>query len=159
MIFITGDTHGNIDIKKLNSRMFPEQKTLAKSDFVIIAGDFGLIWDESKECQYWIKWLSEKKFTTLFIDGNHENFNLLNTYEVANWNGGKVHKISETIIHLMRGQVFSIDDLKFFTFGGAKSSDKEYRTENVSWWKQEMPSEEEYNEGLRNLRNNDWTVD
>ena len=133
MIFITGDTHGNIDIKKLNSRMFPEQKTLAKSDFVIIAGDFGLIWDESKECQYWIKWLSEKKFTTLFIDGNHENFNLLNTYEVANWNGGKVHKISETIIHLMRGQVFSIDDHKFFTFGGAKSSDKEYRTENVSW--------------------------
>ena len=57
MIFITGDTHGNIDIKKLNSRMFPEQKTLAKSDFVIIAGDFGLIWDDSNECKYWIKWL------------------------------------------------------------------------------------------------------
>ena len=57
MIFITGDTHGNIDIKKLNSRIFPEQKTLAKSDFVIIAGDFGLIWDDSNECKYWIKWL------------------------------------------------------------------------------------------------------
>ena len=81
MIFITGDIHGNIDINKLNSKKFAEQKNLTKSDFVIIAGDFGLVWDESKECQYWIKWLSEKNFTTLFIDGNHENFNLLNSYE------------------------------------------------------------------------------
>jgi hypothetical protein len=28
MIFITGDTHGEIDISKLNSRKFPEQKNL-----------------------------------------------------------------------------------------------------------------------------------
>jgi hypothetical protein len=159
MIFITGDTHGNIDINKLNSKKFPDQKNLTKSDFVIVAGDFGLVWDESKECKYWVKWLSEKNFTTLFIDGNHENFNLINSYEVQNWKGGKVHKISESIMHLMRGQVFSIDDLKFFTFGGAKSSDKEYRTENVSWWKEEMPSKEEYDEGIRNLELNSWTVD
>ena len=159
MIFITGDTHGNIDINKLNSKKFPDQKNLTKSDFVIVAGDFGLVWDKSKECKYWVKWLSEKNFTTLFIDGNHENFNLINSYEVQNWKGGKVHKISESIMHLMRGQVFSIDDLKFFTFGGAKSSDKEYRTENVSWWKEEMPNKEEYDEGIRNLELNSWTVD
>ena len=59
----------------------------------------------------------------------------------------------------MRGQVFVIDGLKFFTFGGAKSSDKEYRTENVSWWKEEMPSKEEYDEGIRNLELNGWAVD
>jgi DNA repair exonuclease SbcCD nuclease subunit len=159
MIFVTGDTHGEIDIKKLNSRKFPEQKNLTKSDFVIIAGEFGLVWDDSKECKYWLKWLSEKNFTTFFIDGNHENFNLLNSYAAENWNGGKVHKINESIIHLMRGQVFSIDNLKFFTFGGAKSSDKKYRTENVSWWKEEMPSKEEYGEGIANLNTNGWVVD
>ena len=159
MIFITGDTHGEIDIRKFNSRKFPEQKKLTKSDFIIVAGDFGLIWDGSNECKYWLNWLSEKSFTTLFIDGNHENFELLNSYPVINWKGGKVHQITESVIHLMRGQIFVIDKLKFFTFGGAKSSDKEFRKEGVSWWKEEMPSQEEYVEGLRNLEINNWIVD
>ena len=159
MIFITGDTHGEIDIRKFNSRKFPEQKKLTKSDFIIVTGDFGLIWDGSNECKYWLNWLSEKSFTTLFIDGNHENFELLNSYPVINWKGGKVHQITESVIHLMRGQIFVIDKLKFFTFGGAKSSDKEFRKEGVSWWKEEMPSQEEYVEGLRNLEINNWIVD
>ena len=159
MIFITGDTHGNIDINKLNTRKFPEQKNLSKSDFVIIAGDFGLIWEASNESKYWIKWLSEKNFTTLFIDGNHENFDLLNLYPIIQWNGGNVHQITDSIIHLMRGQVFVINHLKFFTFSGAKSYDKEFRKEGISWWKEEIPSEEEYHEGLRNLEFNNWEVD
>jgi hypothetical protein len=159
MIFITGDTHGEIDIRKFNSRKFPEQKKLTKSDFMIVAGDFGLIWDGSNECKYWLNWLSEKSFTTLFIDGNHENFELLNSYPVINWKGGKAHQITDSVIHLMRGQIFVIDKLKFFTFGGAKSSDKEFRKEGVSWWKEEMPSQEEYVEGLRNLEINNWIVD
>jgi len=159
MIFITGDTHGEIDIRKFNSRKFPEQKKLTKSDFMIVAGDFGLIWDGSNECKYWLNWLSEKSFTTLFIDGNHENFELLNSYPVINWKGGKAHQITDSIIHLMRGQIFVIDKLKFFTFGGAKSSDKEFRKEGVSWWKEELPHEEEYKEGMRNLELNNWTVD
>lgn len=52
MIFITGDTHGEIDIRKFNSRKFPEQKNLSKSDFVIVAGDFGIPWDRTKEYKY-----------------------------------------------------------------------------------------------------------
>jgi len=159
MIFITGDTHGEIDIRKFNSRKFSEQKNLTKSDFMIIAGDFGLLWDSSNESKYWLNWLSEKNFTTLFIDGNHENFEILNSYPVTKWNGGNVHKIGDSVIHLMRGQVFNIDDYKFFTFGGAKSSDIEFREEGVTWWKEEMPTQEEYNEGVRNLEINNWTVD
>ena len=30
---------------------------------------------------------------------------MLNNYKVEMWNGGKVHKIRNNIIHLMRGQV------------------------------------------------------
>src|SRR5699024_12624046 len=36
---------------------------------------------------------------------------------------GKVHKIRDSVIHLMRGEIFDIDNKKFFTFGGAKSHD------------------------------------
>ncbi|MCW8811426.1 MAG: metallophosphoesterase [Ignavibacteriaceae bacterium] len=159
MIFITGDTDGEIDIRKFNSRKFSEQKNLTKSDFVIVAGDFGLLWDGSNECNYWLNWLSAKNFTTLFIDGNHENFEILNSYPVITWNGGKAHQITNSVIHLMRGQVFVIDGYKFFTFGGAKSSDKEFRKEGVTWWKEEMPNREEYDEGIKNLEINEWRVD
>lgn len=40
MIYVTGDTHANIDIAKLNTTKFPQQKELTKNDFVIICGDF-----------------------------------------------------------------------------------------------------------------------
>lgn len=43
--------------------------------------------------------------TILFADGNHEQFDALNSYSVDEWNGGKVHIIEPGIIHLMRGQV------------------------------------------------------
>lgn len=130
-MFVTGDLHGYEDISKLNSKRFPANKHLTKEDYVIVAGDFGLVWDHQQDELYWRKWLARKNFTTLFIDGNHENFDLLNSYPVEQWNGGKIHKINDSILHLMRGQVFSIHGLKVFTFGGAQSHDKAYRKENV----------------------------
>ncbi|WP_337101238.1 metallophosphoesterase [Paenibacillus sp. YIM B09110] len=158
-MFITGDIHGYFDIGKLNSRRFPLGRSLTKSDYVLIAGDFGLVWDNKKDELFWRKWLSKKCFTTLFIDGNHENHELLDSYPIEIWNGGKIHRINDSIIHLMRGQVFNLNGKKVFTFGGAASHDKPYRKENVSWWPRELPSHEEYMEGLLNLERNQWKVD
>ncbi|NMM65457.1 metallophosphoesterase [Clostridium sp. P21] len=159
MIYITGDTHIPNDIKKLDECNFKEQVELSKNDSIIITGDFGGVWSNSKEELYWRKWLQDKSFTTLFVDGNHENFDLLNKYEVKEWNGGKVHFINDSIIHLMRGQVFNIEGKKFFTFGGAESIDKYNRVEGKSWWKEELPCKEEYEEALDNLYKNNWEVD
>jgi len=159
MIFITGDTHIPIDIHKLNTRNFKEQASLNKNDYVIICGDFGGVWSNNNEDKYWQKWLRNRNFTTLFVDGNHENFDLLNQYEVSDWNGGKVHFINDSVIHLMRGQVFTINGLKFFTMGGATSIDKHLRKEGRSWWKEELPSKIEYDEALNNLDKHNWEVD
>ena len=158
MIYITGDTHGGIDISKLGTKYFKEQASLTKQDYVIIAGDFGFIW-ENKIQEYWKNWFEEKSFTTLFVDGNHENFDILNSYETELWNGGKIHRISDSIIHLRRGQVFTIENKKFFSFGGGRSIDKLRRIEGRSWWKEEMPSSEEYSEAIDTLIKNDWSVD
>ena len=159
MIFITGDLHGHVDKSKLNTQSFPQQKELTKNDFVIIAGDFGGIWDESRSENWLLRWLEKKRFTTLFVDGNHENFDLLNSYPVTAWKGGKVHEVRPGILHLMRGQVFQIEGMKFFTFGGADSIDKHYRKEGVSWWPQERPAEEEFDEGMNNLAKHNYSVD
>lgn len=118
MIYITGDTHIPIDIKKLNTHNFPEQKQMTKNDYVIISGDFGGIWKkDSKEDDYWLKWLNNKNFTTLFIDGNHENHTLLNSYPVEIWNRGHIHRVKDSVLHLMRGQVFQLQNKRFFYNG------------------------------------------
>ena len=48
MILLTGDTHGSIDIHKLanSNRSFRElAKQMTRDDYLIILGDFGLVWD------------------------------------------------------------------------------------------------------------------
>lgn len=110
MIFVTGDTHG--EPKRLNAANFPEQKELCREDYVIICGDFGLVFAEDKESKtetWWLNWLEDKNFTTLFVDGNHENFDRLNTMTEEEWHGGRVHKLREHVIHLMRGEMYRID--------------------------------------------------
>lgn len=161
MIYVTGDIHGGFDIGKLNTRNFPEQKEMTKDDFVIICGDFGMPWGGklSGEDRYWLKWLEDKPFTTLYVDGNHENFDLLETYPVEDWNGGKIQKLNSSVFHLCRGSVFTLQGATFFAFGGAKSHDIAYRIPHRSWWPQEEPSPAECEAGLAVLDAMDWKVD
>ncbi len=184
MIYITGDCHS--DFRRFNTKNFPEQKDMTKDDYVIICGDFGGVWnrdEESPQEAFNMDWLEDKPFTTLFVDGNHENFDRLNSYPVEEWNGGKVHRIRKSVIHLMRGQVFKLEGKTFFTFGGASSHDIDggildindpdyhkkrkkldrewipYRINHISWWERELPNEEEMAEGVHNLETHGNNVD
>ena len=97
MIYVTGDTHANIDIGKLNTKRFPQQLDLTKKDYLVICGDFGLVWDGSSREMYWQDWLSNKNFTTLWIDGNHENFDILYQFPLIEMFGGYVREIAPSI--------------------------------------------------------------
>jgi predicted phosphodiesterase len=178
MIYITGDCHG--DFSRFEDNKF---SNLTKDDYVIICGDFGGIWDNNKFSRHDrknLKALSKMSFTTLFVDGNHENFNHIYKYPIIEWNGGKVHKISQSIYHLMRGEIYILDDKKIFVFGGAESHDIKdgilneteiYKTEdfdekhisfrirNHNWWDLELPTKEELENGLANLEKNNYKVD
>jgi len=156
-IYITGDTHGGIDFLKL--RLFADSNPqLTRDDHVIIAGDFGAVWSV-KTLSKNLKPYEELPFTVLFVDGNHENFDLLNAYPVTEWNGGKVHMIKPNIIHLMRGQVFEIEGKTFFAFGGATSIDKAFRREGISWWQDELPTDDDLQEAFKNLERYNFKVD
>lgn len=156
MIYDTGDIHANQ--YKWVEQIHP---ALSSGDILIVNGDFGIgFWNG----RYWSEetffdWISEQEYTVLFVDGNHENFNKLNDYPGELWNGGRVHKIRHNLIHLMRGEVYNIDGISVFAFGGGYSIDKYRRQENVSWWRQEMPSEEEYKNAEKNLQKVDYQVD
>ena len=159
VIWVTGDTHAPLDISKLNTTNWPEQKTLSKEDVLIITGDFGGVWDGSKTDKCWLDWFEKKKMTVVFCDGNHENFDLLNQYPVVEWMGGKVHQIRPTVFHLMRGEIYRIQEKTFFVLGGADSHDKDRRTEGINWWKEEHPSEEEIEYARQKLERINWEVD
>ncbi|MGN1050741.1 MAG: metallophosphoesterase [Acutalibacteraceae bacterium] len=157
MIYITGDTHG--DINRFSSDYLPGEELWTENDYLIVCGDFGLIFYDDKEEKEQLDNLSEKPYTILWVCGNHENFNALYKYPIEIWNGGKVHRIRKNIFHLMRGQIFNINGKKFFTFGGAYSIDRYMRVKNKSYWEEELPNDEEYNEAIKNLNFNDKTVD
>ena len=164
MIYICGDLHGGVhnDAKKITTSGLRKQGiVMTEKDYLIVCGDFGYIWNGSKTDQYYLKWFASKPYTTLFVDGNHENFPLLNKYPIEEWNGGKVHVITENkkLLHLMRGQIFTIEEQTFFTFGGAESHDKEYRKEYIDWWREELPNKTEIDAALDNLTKVDYNVD
>ena len=157
MIYLTGDIHGKPE--RLSFRNFPLGKTLTKNDYVIILGDFGLLWNGSNEEKYWINWLNSRPWTTLFIDGNHENFEMIDVLPKVEMFGGNVGKVADFIYHLRRGFIYEIDGKRIFTFGGASSVDKLNRVENISWWAREQPNHAEMSLALNDLSYVDNEVD
>lgn len=161
-LFVTGDTHG--EIGRFGKNTFLEM-VLKRNDVLFIAGDFGFVWNDSKEEQEKRKMLASKKYTICFLDGNHENFHLLNQYPEEEWCGGKAQVIERDedgipkVIHLMRGQVYEVAGKKIFTMGGASSIDRYLREEGKSWWPEEMTTDEQHLEALKNLEANGNKVD
>ena len=157
---------------------------MTKDDTVIITGDCGGVWFGDSRDDETLDWLERLPFTLAFVCGNHENYDALERYPVAEWHGGKVHRIRPHVLHLMRGQIFELEGFRFFTMGGAKSHDIEdgilepdtpdferrlmtlqrkprarYRINHISWWAQELPSDEEYDEARQSLDAVGWQVD
>lgn len=158
-IFVTGDTHCPIDIHKLNSKNFPAGSTLTKQDIVIICGDAGFVWNGSKSDEWWIKWISNKPWTTVYVDGNHENFDLLKSYQIVDFHGARAHQISDSLFHIQRGEIMKLNGYSFFCFGGAFSHDVEHRKEGFSWWQDELPTLKDINNAFNNLKKHQNSVD
>lgn len=154
MIYLTADTHG--ELSRFDSH---QMRRLKAGDTLIVCGDFGFIWDGGPAEEKVLKKLGKKKYDILFLDGAHENYDLLERYPVSQWNGGKARQISGNLYHLMRGQIYEIEGKKIFAFGGGESSEKQLRREAGKWWEREMPTLEEMHEGAENLKAAEKQVD
>ena len=135
--FLKGDIHGNL----FEIIDFINRFNLGKNDNIIILGDCGIAWrKDKKDLDQNIKLWNEcgNGVKLYFIDGNHENFNILNSLPIENNMG----KIADNIYHLRRGQVYEFENKKILVCGGADSIDKYRRIENFTWWKEETISQE-----------------
>lgn len=152
-VYLTGDIHS--DIRRL-LRIDDEQMT--KEDIVIVLGDFGVVWEEnSNRTLTLLELLSEKNFTTAFVDGNHENFKEIKKLEsIVYWNGEYVGVLPFGIIHLLRGEIYNLGGKRIGVCGGANSVDKAWRKKNSSWWAEEEISEDDVKNFKVNLNNGDY---
>ena len=130
-----------------------------------------------------LDFLEARPFTTLFVTGNHENYDALDTYSLERWHGGTIRRIRPSVLLLERGQVFELGGKRVFTMGGARSHDIQdsvlkpddplfdekfrclqardaaFRVNRRSWWKKELPAPEEYRQARVNLERAGWRVD
>ena len=161
-VFVTGDLHGKHDIGKLSNRRWLAGNTLDKQDYLIIAGDFGFIWKNDIDAteKYWMNWFDKKKkYTTLVVPGNHENYDRIFAMPITEMFGGKVRKYNDSVIFLERGEIYTIGENRYWVMGGGLSIDKAARTIGVSYWEQELLSHKEMEYGIDQLQSIHGEVD
>ncbi len=145
MIYLTGDTHG--EEARFGMLYAQGEKHFTADDTLMITGDFGYTCapDATGAKRDFLDSLAARPYTICFCDGNHEDFAALNRYPVAEWNGGLVHVVRPNILHLTRGQCYTIGGKTFLTLGGAYSRDSSMRTRGGNWFpEEELYSAEDY---------------
>ena len=126
-------------------------------DLLIILGDIGLHFENTDKNKIFDKEFLEIKKNIAFIDGNHENFEYLDTFPEIEWNGGIVGKLSDNIVYLKRGNIYNIDGKTFFTFGGCKSSSV-WKQKGL-WYPAEQPTDKQLKFAYDNLKRYNLKVD
>lgn len=166
MIYFTGDMHGAQGVRGLS--VWREGMGLTRDDYLVICGDFGLVWypegnprrEPDEDC---LDWLEGRPWTTLFVDGNHENHDLLRAMPEVPWRGGLVHEVRPHVLHLVRGCAFDLpvgDHAEtLLAMGGASSHDKEWRIEGEDWWPSELPNGADLDRCRATLDRRGWEVD
>lgn len=154
MIYITGDTHGDITRFKRFKKLFPKY-----NDTVLVCGDFGFVWDGSEQEKRQLSKLERCACNILFVEGTHDNLDELEKYPEEDIFGGKARKIAKNVFWLSRGGIYNIDNVRVFALGGGESIDADEREEGVSWWPRELPDSEEIERAEEALSAAENTVD
>lgn len=155
MIWITGDKHGQIEPFLKN----PAYKKIKKNDTLLICGDFGFLWDESGEEIKNLKWLAKRKFKIAFVEGCHDNQQILSKYPLTNWNGGRARLIFENIIHLINGEFYRIEDKKVLAFGGGFSDNMGQLTQNDEYLLQKVSLTSQIDTLVENIKKANQSFD
>ena len=151
MIWLLSDLHGSLD--GLNEYL----KIKKENDYLIILGDVELYFDGTEKNNAYSNYLTSLDCNIAIVDGNHDNFDYLESLPVIDWHGGKAHKITDKIVHLIRGHIFNIENNSFLVMGGCGSTD-EWKN-SPTWWEREQASDFELEFAYENLKKHNFKVD
>lgn len=153
-MFFLSDAHDAVE-DILGDENFPAGKHLLETDKVALGGDTELHLRNYSG----LKFLEKVRWTTLLIDGNHDRLPDYFNSPVEPMFGGHVRVLADNVYYLQRGEVYVIDGKKIFVMGGALSIDRAWRYEGMSWWPEEVPSEEDFRHAESRLDYYDWNID
>ena len=139
-ILCMGDIHGDYGcVARVSNTMCDD------GDIVIQVGDFGV-------SKHFVDDLENRfahfKHPVYFIDGNHENFDVINS-----WSKTKVTEVYPNLFYVPRGTVLTLNGKRIGFLGGGESVDKAYRQEGVNWFPSECISEEDVKRLITNVGN------
>lgn len=141
VIVYAGDCHGNVDaVSKID--MFAD-RIGAKT--IVQVGDFAYCWPGKKVMSdYFSKRSRQGNLSARWLTcgGNHEDWDEID----ALWElQGKpdIVTLGPDVSHVRRAVTLDLGGVRHLFCGGANSTDREWRIEGQSWWKQEAPSREE----------------
>ena len=154
MVYVTGDLHG--EYSRFQDKAM---KQLKKGDILLVCGDFGFVWDESRQEQKLLQKIGRRRHITLFLDGTHDNLPCIEGYPLEEFAGAPVRHICGNLYYAQRGSVFTLEGKTVFVMGGGISSDMEEREEGKTWWSQEQPTLQELRAAEEVLQRYDGQVD
>ena len=134
-VYIAGDWHANFGFVE---NLLENLNHFNTSRTIIHVGDLG-IFGES-DLDEFDDLLDEYGFNLYWVDGNHENFDLMEKYNIDD---GGLRQMRSRIWHITRGTQFMVDGVRWAALGGAASIDRQYRKQGVSWWPQEYITDED----------------
>ncbi|MBN6777542.1 metallophosphatase family protein [Pseudoclavibacter alba] len=130
---IAGDWHGRLEFAADAVRHAKQ----AGADAIIHLGDFGYQFEFS---YLYTLGLVLGDTPLFFIDGNHENFDVLLQHPLA---ADGTRPLTSHITHLPRGFSWQWHGHRWLALGGAHSVDREQRETGVSWWPEERITRED----------------
>lgn len=146
MVYITGDTHGDVRRLKLFCLSNNLRGCDIGKDIVIILGDAGYNYYRDEREEERKETLDRLGATFFCIHGNHEiRPSNIPSYTEAEWHGGIVYREENhpNLLFAKDGEIYEIGGLRCIVIGGAYSVDKQIRLANGwGWWPDEQPPEE-----------------
>lgn len=155
--------HGQVS--RFSDLFLPLDLRIGSGHIYIVCGDFGFLWkqeqDESelKDIEYISDRIGEGNYL-LVVGGNHENYDRLYRLPKSSLFGGSVRQLNKNIYFLERGEIYDLPygdgtTRRLFAFGGAASTDRMFRKEGISWWREELPTTEEIRHAEEMLSTNE----
>lgn len=130
-VLVAGDWHGNT----------PWMQTVlvkAAADgyrTIIHVGDLAVLWPGGQQfTRRLVRHLEELDLRVIFVDGNHDVHPKLRALPR---NAEGFGTISDRLLYAPRGHRWELDGVRFGALGGARSIDRQWRTEGRTWWPQE----------------------
>lgn len=142
MIYYVGDIHARVSEIEAIDKIACENGVTT----IVQVGDFGALWfgTDNNRCEIAKYFWSRKEGPVwLTCGGNHDNWNAWEQLKLQQGNPDKV-ELAPGLFWVTRGSVVMIEGEKHLFLGGAESTDKVYRIENRTWWKNETPNAKEF---------------